>query len=292
MKRLELWLLVVTVIVLAGGCAPKRPVARATTQPFFGATLSLPEIVDRINANNAKIETLWCRFSYQAWIRDPETKKDTYLSELDNGTIQYRAPGEFRLRATKTGAGLVMDLGVNKENFWLIAPEPGPDAMWWGELARAKRIDPRVPIPPQAMLEVLGITTLNTDLLAEPAPVVRFNPDLKLYMLVWVSQDGDRYVATREVWYDMKTMLPVKVLMFDRDGRALIRADLKKHVRVEKDVANSPRIASEYELFFPETRSTMNIELTSIAYRFRDAPDDRSFRFTKIPVSREIRIDE
>ena len=136
------------------------------------------------------------RFTYEATIVDPETKKQTYLFEENSSTLQYRAPGEFRLRASKTGAGVVLDLGINTERFWMIAPEPGPDAMWWGYLKPDAPLNKEIPMSPQGMLEVLGVSTLNTDLLAEPAPVLRFNNDSRLYMLVWVKHSGDRLLAT------------------------------------------------------------------------------------------------
>ena len=277
-------------MALVGGCARNKP--PGVVQGYFGPTLTLAEVVSRINANNSRIPTLWARFSYEATLVDPETKKETFLFEENSSTLQYRAPGEFRLRASKTGAGVVMDLGINSERFWLIAPEPGPDAMWWGYLKPNAPLSKEIPISPQGMLEVLGISTLNVDLLAEPAPVLRFNNDYRVYMLLWVKQSGDRFVVTREVWYDMKELLPVKVLLFDENGRPVLRADLKGHKGIADD-ANAPKVATVYDLFFPENRSRMSMELTRTELQHDGAPNDNSFRFVKtISVKREIRVDE
>ena len=277
-------------LVMLGGCARNK--APRLKQGYFGPTLTLPEVVSKINANNSRIPTLWARFSYEATLIDAETKKETFLFEENSSTLQYRAPGEFRLRASKTGAGVVLDLGINSERFWLITPEPGPDTMWWGYLKPNAPLNKEIPISPQGMLEVLGLSTLNVDLLAEPAPVLRFNNDYRVYMLIWVKQSGDRFVVTREVWYDMNELLPVKVLLFDENGRPILRADLKGHKGISGDAA-APKVATVYDLFFPETRSKMLMNLTRTELQHDGAPNDNSFRFVKtIPVKREIRVDE
>ncbi len=272
------------------GCAPKEPPAQQ--KAYFGPTKTLPEVVEAINANNRRISTLWTRVTYEAWLKDSATKEEHHLYDED-ATIQYRAPGEFRLRASKTGAGLILDLGINKERFWLISHQQ--DTMWWGHVTNADAgIDPRIPIPPQGMLEVMGISTLNTDLLAEPAPVLRFNNDAKVYMIIWTRRVGDRYVAVREAWYDMQTLLPAKVILFDRDGRAILRADLQRHKEIAAATEGKPgpRIATFYRIFLPENGSRMNLELTSTRFEREGMPNDSSFRFVKtIPVAKEIQVD-
>ncbi len=276
--------------LLMAGCASRN--VASPERGYTGATMTLEQLVAAINANNARIPSLWARFTYEATIVDPETGKQTYLYEENSSTLQYRAPSEFRLRASKTGAGLVLDLGINRERFWMIAPEPGPDAMWWGYVKPDMQISSQIRMSPQGILEVLGISTLNTDLLAEPAPVLRFNDYYRVYMLVWVKRHNDRYIATREVWYDMQTLLPTRVVLFDTDGRPILGADLKDHKPISSE-QDAPRMATVYNLLFPESGTKMRMQLTRTEFEHDGAPNDNSFRFVRtIPVKREIRVDE
>src|SRR5512133_2995043 len=110
------------------GCAPKQP--PTTQRSYFGPTKTLPEVIAGINQNNAAIPTLWSRFDFEAEIKESRDKKSETV--VDKGRLQYRAPAEFRLIANKELVGPILDLGMNRERYWMIAPKPGPDTMWWG----------------------------------------------------------------------------------------------------------------------------------------------------------------
>ncbi|GIW75248.1 MAG: hypothetical protein KatS3mg104_0311 [Phycisphaerae bacterium] len=72
---------------------------------------------------------------------------------------------------------------------------------WWIQKERAV-----LPVRPDLMAEVLGVGPINSDLLKEPFPVVRFNNDQRAYMLTWQVLLSDRWVVQKEVWYDVQTL--------------------------------------------------------------------------------------
>lgn len=264
------------------GCTHRQPTAPPAGS-YFGPTDSLNEVIDKINANNELLPTLWARFAYSALIIDPQSGKTTELFENTGNSLLYRGPGELRLRFNKTLVGVVLDIGVNRERYWFAATPPkGDGQMYWGLLNKHQPGDPsQLPIQPESILQVLSISTLITDLLADPAPLLRFNNDADAYMLSWSTRAQDRHFVLREVWYDRKTLHPILVLLYDRDGRVILRAYLRKHVPVPiaDPQTPSPEIASELDMFFPESKSRLLLNLQDIAVTRSGAPNDASFRF-------------
>src|SRR4051794_18456149 len=126
MKSRVLNLLLLGVLAIAAGC-PGPPKIRPSKY-YAGPTEPLESVVDRVNANNAKLPSLWSRHTFQAWIVD-DRKKTTYVD--GDGELQYRWGGDFRLNCKKVGLGDVMTLGSNGDTYWLTV-RPEADTMWWG----------------------------------------------------------------------------------------------------------------------------------------------------------------
>jgi hypothetical protein len=219
---------------------------------------------------------------------------------LDGGNLLYRQqPRSLRLNGNKLVVGNVLELGSNEDVYWLAIKE-GPDTGWWGrhENIGAECSQP-IPIQPNMLMEVLGLTAFNPNLAEAPAPVMRFNNDADAYTFIWVAPAGDRFVAIREVWYDRKTKLPKLVVLYDAHGRVTLRAYLSDHKPVEID--NVPReqwplVAGEYDLFFPETGAKLNLRLGQLKLKNKGAPSQATFNFTpdarRLGVSNLIQLDE
>jgi len=78
---------------------------------------------------------------------------------------------------------------------------------------------------------------------------------------VWNVRVPDRYVAQKEVWYDRKTKLPIKVLLFDPNGRVVLRADLSKHKPVQaQQVQGQPGLYAPMAVSTP----TQTLAITSL----------------------------
>lgn len=279
----------------AGGCLPRGGAPAAKPLSYFGPTDSLPTLVQKINENNQKIPTLWCRFSYDVELHDPQTHKVESAAD-DDGKLMYRAPGEFRFLANKTALGRVIDMGINDERFWLVSTPPkGDDQMWWGNVGPERPVEgSEIPIRPESLLQVLAVSTFNADLTAEPAPVLRFNNDADAYMLVFVCKTDTRYLAVREVWYDRQTLQPTAVLLFDANGRIALRAYLRNHQPISTGALPAPKMATDYDIYLPESGSKLHLTLRDLRLSHDDAPNDNTFRFPgfqQVPESKAKQID-
>lgn len=280
--------------VFVTGCQPKNPPAKPV---YTGPTEPLVDVVAAVNQNNGRLPTLWAEVGRMtASYSDDRGKR--HNETLTGGNLLYRGPRNVRLLGSHTLGGQVLDLGSSEERYWLSIKSPGPDTAWWGRFANlGKPCSQPIPIRPDLLLEVLGISTIETDLTQLPAPVMRYNSDRDAYMLVWVTQLQDRWVATREVWYDRQTKRPTLVNLFDADGRVTLRAYLTRHEPVE--IANLPReqwpvVAREYDLRFPETGSTLRLQLGQVKLSNRGAPGAATFNFQpdRAGVSKVIQLDE
>ena len=180
--------------------------------------------------------------------------------------------------------------------------------MWWGWYRNLGKpcVDVRqIPVRPDLVLQVLGVGMINTNFLEPPVPTMRFNNVVRLdastdnvgaYMFIWNVPAGDRWVAQREIWYDRVTKLPWRVSLYDENGRAVVQARLSGHAPVElKGVPEErwPRVARNYELFFPDTGSTMTFDLDEVEPERRGVPTRRGIAFPRDPnVDEVIQLDE
>jgi len=174
------------------------------------------------------------------------------------------------------------------------------DTMWWGTYENLRAWIHRRPafrFRPDLVLGVLAIDPISTNPDVQPVATMRFNAAAHAYMFVWTARLPDRWIAVREVWYDQKTKRPRFVLLYDSNGRVVLRAELKHHKQVE--VPNVPKdkwpwVASDYNLTFPDTGSTMEFTFSDdTVLRHEDFPKDTSFQMPppdNAGVSRVIEI--
>jgi hypothetical protein len=253
------------VVFAMAGCHATPP--REKPGSYFGPTQSMAEVVAEINANNSALPTLFARHDFEANIVDRESKKGTFVN--GDGVLLYKSPRGMRLYGGKPGTD-IFEIGSNEERYW-FALYPERSTMWWGWYRNLGKpcVDMRdLPVRPDMVLEVLGVGTIDTNFREPPAPVMRFNNDADSYMFVWNYPLGDRWAAQKEIWYDRASKLPRRVFLFNENGRVVVRAKLSNHAPVEMDglpKENWPKVAQLYELFFPDTGSTMRINLTETA---------------------------
>ena len=114
-------------------------------------------------------------------------------------------------------------------------------------------------------------------------PTMRFVNESDAYVLTWIkrAESDERFVAVKEVWYDRRTKRPRRVLLYDENGRVLLRATLSNHEPVEINGVPReqwPLVATTYALVFPDTGTTMDIEVESAMLRRNKVPNDSTFR--------------
>ncbi len=282
---------------LLAGCPPSPPPRTA----YEGPTLPLSQLVDRINRNNHRIATLWARVgSFTVKLLDEKGQPRLVSGD---GNLQYAKPRGLRLIGKGVFSDL-FDIGSNDERYWMTVPVDPVSTMWFGTYAGLDQVDPsRIPIMPDLLLQVLAIDDINPNLLAMPSPVLRFNPDADAYMLVWIAKVPGRLLATREVWYDRRTLLPVLVLLFDDNGRVQLRAYLSEHEPVKVasgDESDPPRIATRYALYFPKSKTKLSMKLRDMTTlytprRGMSFPNARSFAFpdlAEVAVKKKVNLDD
>jgi hypothetical protein len=275
--------------LLLAGCPP----APRTGGIYFGPTSKMVEVVRDVNANNSGITTVWTDHTFRAWIHD-DKHKEHYVD--GDGVLLYRKtagkPDELLLQGTSI-IGKIFEIGSSSgpdAQYWVaVVPEIATE--WWGYYKNlGKPCSKPIPIHPDLVTEVLGVNEIDENFLSPPIPAMRFNNDADVYMFTFSVPMTTRWVIQKEVWYARKTKLPVKVLLFDPDGRILLRADLSEHQPLEG--GEGRMIATRYKLFFPETRDQLEFSLKSPKLTKKGLPREGTIKRRPIGDVKEIRIDE
>jgi hypothetical protein len=174
------------------------------------------------------------------------------------------------------------------------------DTMWWGYNRNIGRSCSRaIPIQPESILQVLGVGQFDANLNQPPVPVMRFDAMADAYVFVWSRPLADRWAATREVWYDRATKRPTRVLLYDPNGRVVLRATLEDFKQIEVEGVPKERwpwLARVYRLSFPDSGSKITISLDEVLLRTEGGiPTERSFAMPDpdhAGVSKVVQIDE
>ena len=247
---------------LFAGCAARPEPIKVYTGP----TLPLEQLITRINQNNKPLPTLFARHNVEANINH---KGKTRFVNAD-GDLFVRKPRELYLRAKKGALTNVFEMGSTPEMFW-FTQYVDESTRWWGRHRNVgKPCADEMPVRPDLFGEVLGINDQDENLLNEPVPTVQYNNDLDVYMISWHARGPDRWWTEKQVYFDRATLLPRKVLLFDRNGRVVLRANLSNHQAVQVEGIPReqwPKIATIYQLLFPDTGSTMDVRLSDMALR-------------------------
>lgn len=261
------------------GCVTDQPNGTAaSTQRYLGPTDPLDVVLAKINERAARVPTLIASGSFRGHLgaRRGELR---YL----NGQVDFAhaKPDSVRLKLTKDLAGQLFDMGTDGKQFWLVLDQDG-GTCWHGRVRATGEPPAReLPIRPELLLDLLGVASYSTDLLSEPAPTMRFNPDYDAYMLSWHAQQGDRLRILREVWFDRATLRARLVMLFDPDGRIVVRAKLDDYQPVSRGGGEpgSGETARRFDIRFPETDSDLLITLESVREKRGSAPNRITFAF-------------
>ncbi len=206
-------------ILLALGASACTSPAPPPPKGYYGPTLTLEEVVGKINENNTRLPTLWSREHFSATLVDREHNKSARVDGY--GNLLYTAPNQLKLTASNEVESL-FEMGSDGQHFWLY--EKHDSDFWWGDYANVGGADSaEIPVRPDMVMEILGIRPVNPFLLQEPAPVMRFYNFGDAYILDWMARasrpSGSHWVVVKEIWYDRATLLPERVLLFDANGR-------------------------------------------------------------------------
>jgi hypothetical protein len=278
--------------MVMGCCAQKA----ATIQPYFGPTETIDQLVPEINANIEPLPTLWAKGDFDATIVDHDHRTNV------NGTayLMHAKPQQMLFIGNADVLGEVFRMGSGVDKYW-VTVKGDTDTCWWGTFANLGRVDPStIPVRPDLVEAVLGLDVIDTDLTRQPCPVMRFNNDQRAYMIVWSVKGPDRWLAEKEIWYDLDTKLPRLVNLFDANGRVVLSAYLSDHKPVDMGLTGTtqpsdvPKVATSYRMFFPESGSTLRLHLTDLRLKSQGHPNAQNFAFDPddVDVKRVVNLDE
>lgn len=277
-------------LLAIGGCAA-RP---GTPQPVYtGPTDPMPVVLERVEGNNKALPTLYAQTYIEANIIDNKGKSRFVNT---GGAVLLCKPRELLLVGRKDLAGRVFELGSTQERFWFTI-YVDENTRWWGYYRNiGKPCMGQMPVRPDLVGEVLGVSDINLDFDQIPVPTMTFNNDLDVYMVAWSTKGPGFWYTEKVIYYDRKTLLPRKVLLYDQSGRVVLRANLSRHQPVtipNLPQEKWPRIATVYDLLFLENNSTMTIRLSDMALQNeKGQPKPGAITFRPDLEVKEIQVDE
>jgi len=241
------------------------------------------ELLDRHNANAAKIPSLWAVADVEIALADGSRYR------LTQGRLLLRkrpedpfGPQDFMLRGKEIGREFFrmgVDAAGGMYYFWINATEEVRLARW-GKLADLHRPGHEsLQVDPTQLLGVLGVLPWPWQA-DEPWRVVHkamADPCVDVLMFVAprpAAAGGGLYVQ-REIWLDRnaETRRPMKVWLYDPWGRCVMAADLSDYRRIETSAekADWPVMPSDIRITLPAAAGEAGkgdaVRITSIRLR-------------------------
>ncbi len=274
MRTGYLFFLIVTAAAGLGGIGCCRV---DKVQPYTGPTLPMRDVVSRVNSNNELIPTLWTNIDFGGSVMD---KGRRWTIPSGSGVLLFRRPGDLFIRGS-TVFGPVFEVGSNAETYWLKLV-PQINTAWHGLYRNLGKpcVEP-LPIRPDLLVEVLGVGTFNTNFLEQPVPVMRVEHDRRAYVFTWNVRLADRWAVQKEVWYDIESFNPTKVVLFDANGRTVLRADLEGALQLEASelpADKRPFVAKTYTIEFMDSQTRLELKLFEPKLKKGRLPNNGSFR--------------
>lgn len=162
-------LVLVGLFSLCGASCPttRNPFYRQPVIPVLPANATLEQVVQVVNTNSAKIQTLSTSDALLSVPSVPTLRAD----------IAFQRPGRLRLRASSV-LGAELDLGSNDELFWFWVGHSDPAVYYCRhdqfETSRARNL---LPLRPENLVDALGVTGFDPGL---PHQGPRLLPDGRL----------------------------------------------------------------------------------------------------------------
>ena len=123
-------------------------------------------------------------------------------------------------------------------------------------------------------------TTLKSSI-SFASPVMKFNHEDDAYEITFMARLPDRWFAAKQISYDRTSFQPTHVVLYDDNGRTVLKADLSDPAPVEipeLPKTDWPKVATKYNLFFPESKIRLSMTLSDVALNKGKVPNDATFR--------------
>lgn len=234
---------------------------------------NVDDLIERHNARAAKIEQLWSRVVLEAKWTD---EKGHHHFEQGDGPMIVRKPHDLALSIGKLGETFYW-LGCDADQFWLFEmhpPDDQPTTAYYGRFADfTQQAAAKLPIPlrPDRLIDLLGITALPADVTTVIPPVVDAT-GATFIMPLGDSPDDPQRGGRIYIRLDGRTALPEHVTITAPDGRMLLSAKLGKYQPMHIDNA-PPGAFPDLPTFITVTSDEQNAQLT---LHISDATDGRA----------------
>ena len=185
--------------------------------------------------------------------------------------LAYEKPRRFRMRAETGLTGPELDLGSNDELFWIWVRRNEPPAVFFCHHAdyAVHRHQMAMPIDPEMLVEVLGVTELDPAL-PHQGPFPRHDGRLEIRTIRETPQGP----ATKITLVDASSALVVGHALFGPDGTLMASATASDHRRDPLSGIYWPRVI---DLSCPPAQFALRVEMDDVRINRLEA--DRSALF-------------
>ncbi|MCG3179363.1 MAG: hypothetical protein BIFFINMI_01698 [Phycisphaerae bacterium] len=214
--RSAAWALVAAVATVAlGGCPAAGPLPPPMT---------LPQLAAELDSNNDLLP--WLRASSDSITITAADEHGLPISTQLGGVMIYSQPHCFYMDVKEAGEVLA-GAGANDELYWFWSRAGGRGVCWAGRRAHGVWAGSlEVPINPTQLTVLLGIDSFGGKLTRLPLPVLRSADAQRCYVIESIDLGQDHAVLLSELWYDRDTHRPVRVRLFDSQGRPSLESTL------------------------------------------------------------------
>ncbi|MBE3095685.1 MAG: hypothetical protein IMZ44_00985 [Planctomycetes bacterium] len=218
-------------IAAAAGCGPMRaPAAQAAVAP----RLSPAEVIERHNAWADSVQQLWSRAAVGLVMPRNEGRGNRARYDMD-GHLFLVKPDRLFLHGQILGQE-VFKMGTGGERFWLWI-RPKVNTVWTGR--RGGEGERRFILAPDDLMLAMGMFRID---LSPEAPA-EFEAQPHAYVLTIQQRLGAALLPQRRIWFDRRTLRPIRVDLFDEGGTAIVMAELLAYEKVgEMDVCAAYRV--------------------------------------------------
>ncbi len=236
-------LLMSSIFALFAGCVlspkPKLP-------EVVGETPTFEELQTAVNANSAKIETI---FSSDASIGAASTPGWAKCQ------IAFERPGNLRVVGNAPTMGRVVDVGCNDERFWFWSDFQNSDELYFCRLdqyqnSAAARV---LPLDPTWFPEAFGVVELKDDELVD-GPVAQADGSL-LVTLKKARPDG---VYLKRIYFEPKTAAILRQDVQSPNGETVVSIRCKRSVYLDSPGVVLPQ---KLEIECPRTNDALIVDV-------------------------------
>jgi len=246
--------------------------------------LTLQQAIQRLNANNAKIDhLLYKRVRFLIKFRDDKGVKRRFDM---SGAIRYEKPRNLYLTATYAGS-VALRAGSNGRRYWL-GVKPQVNTLSWGYWANLGRpCTEQTILQPDKLIEALGVNTIDLSNENYIGPVLLPRQDANV--LLFRPSDaplGSGAFFTREIHLLRREPFLIKQIRYlDAEGRDQLIIKLDRYAPARE---GGPYLAHRIEMHWPEQEGYFRADVRSVtvgkpapsaAFAFPDAtPYDRVYQ--------------